>query len=190
MRQNDDFDSLKGHFLMAMPSLSDPNFQHSVTCISEHTDSGAVGIVINQIQDDLNAAMIFDELGISHGPEASRIPIHIGGPVHVNELFVLHGTPFDWEGFFMINDELAISNSRQILEAIAAGDGPGQYIITLGCAGWGPGQLEREMMQNAWLTLPCSLDIIFELPMAQRWESAIKRLGINPDQLIETAGNA
>ncbi|MGD9364645.1 MAG: YqgE/AlgH family protein [Desulfobacteraceae bacterium] len=184
------FSSLKGHFLMAMPSLSDPNFEHSVTCISEHTTDGAFGIVINRLFEGLNAKVIFDELAIEYNEHAKKIPVHIGGPVHTNELFVLHGAPFHGDGLLMVNDGLALDNSRRVLEDIAAGRGPKQYIIALGCAGWGGGQLEWEMKQNAWLTIPCVPDILFELPVEDRWESAIKRLGIDPDLLSGEAGNA
>jgi putative transcriptional regulator len=187
---SDAFTSLKGHFLMAMPSLADPNFHRSVTCISEHTPDGAVGIVISQVYPHINAKMIFDELGIECLDEASLISIHRGGPVHADELFVLHSQPAAWDGHLAITDELALSNSRSILEAIAMDQGPKAFLIALGCAGWGPGQLEWEMMQNAWLTLPCSQDIIFHLPVEERWESAMRRLGIDPDLIIETAGNA
>jgi putative transcriptional regulator len=187
---SDDFTSLKGHFLLAMPSLSDPNFRHSVTCISEHTPDGAVGIVVSQVFPHINAKMIFAELGIEFREEAELISIHRGGPVHVDELFVLHGRPFVWDEHLMITDELALGNSRSILSAIAKGQGPEAFLIALGCAGWGPGQLEWEMMQNAWLTLPCCQDIIFELPVEERWQSAMKRLGIDPDLIVETAGNA
>jgi putative transcriptional regulator len=186
---SENFASLKGHFLMAMPSLADPNFHRTVTCISEHTAEGAVGIVVNQVHADLNAKMIFDELGITCHARAAQIPIHIGGPVHINELFILHAGPCDRDGF-QISDELILSNSRPLLEAIAADRGPHAFMIALGCAGWGPGQLEWEMMQNAWLTLPCDHDIIFKLPVDERWEHAVRRLGIDPDLLIETAGNA
>ena len=175
---------------MAMPSLADPNFRHSVTCISEHTPEGAVGIIVNQIYPQLNAKMIFDELGIECHDQSALIPIHIGGPVHSNELFVLHADPLNWSGHLMINEDLGLSNSRIILEGIGRGQGPRAFIIALGCAGWGPGQLEWELMQNAWLTLPCTPEIIFELPVEERWDSAIRRLGIDPDLIIETAGRA
>lgn len=181
---------LKGNLLIAMPMLADPNFRLSVTCISEHTDEGAVGIVINQVQDGLTGQMIFEELGMACGQNAETIPIHIGGPVHSNELFTLHGPPLDWEGSLKIGDDLALSNSRSILEAIALEKGPTSYIISLGCAGWGPGQLEWELGQNAWLTTPYSREILFETPIETRWEAAIRRLGINPDQLMDTAGHA
>jgi putative transcriptional regulator len=181
---------LKGSLLIAMPNLADPNFRLSVTCISEHTAEGAVGIVINQVQAGLTGQMIFEELGITYEQNAESIPIHIGGPVHNNELFTLHGPPLDWEGSLRIGDDLAMSNSRSILEAIAAGKGPASYIITLGCAGWGPGQLEWELGQNAWLTIPYSCEILFETPIETRWDAAIRKLGINPDQLMDTAGHA
>ena len=181
---------LKGCFLMAMPMLADPNFEHSVTCLSEHTPQGAVGIVINHVQHGISGRMIFEELGMEFNADAEHIPIHIGGPVHSNELFVLHGPPLDWEDSLKITDDLALSNSRSILEAIASGKGPDSYLISLGCAGWGPGQLEWEMAQNAWLTSPCALDIIFKIPIEIRWEEAIRRLGIDPDLLSDTAGHA
>ncbi len=183
-------DFLKGHFLMAMPGLNDPNFNRSVTCISEHTPDGAVGMVINRTFKGLNAKIIFQELGIALSGDADKIPIHIGGPVHHNELFVLHDVPLDWENSLMINDHLALSNSREILEAIAQERGPRAFVIALGCAGWAPGQLEQEMQQNCWLSTPCSNDIIFNMPVEERWKNAIRLLGIDPDLLTDTAGHA
>ena len=175
---------------MAMPALNDPNFDHSVTCISEHTSDGAFGIIVNRIIEGLSADIIFNELGIEGNADARNIPIHIGGPVHSNELFVLHGTPFDSEGLLMVNDALALNNSRAILEAIANSTGPRQYLIALGCAGWGGGQLEWEMKENAWLSIPCMQDIIFEVPIEDRWTIAMERLGVDPDLLSSEAGNA
>jgi putative transcriptional regulator len=182
--------SLKGHFIMAMPSLADPNFAHSVTCISEHTEDGAFGIIVNRVLEGLTADMIFQELDIDFRVDANRIPIHIGGPVHANELFVLHGVPFHGDALLMVNENLALNNSREILEAIAQASGPSQYIIALGCAGWGSGQLEWEMKENAWLSVPCMQDIIFDIPVEQRWKIAIQRLGVDPDLLSGSAGNA
>ena len=182
--------SLKGHLLMAMPALADPNFQQTVTCVSEHTSDGALGIVVNRVFDGLAATHIFEELEIESNAAAGKIPVHYGGPVHGNELFVLHGAPFDGDGILKINEGLALNNSRQILETIAMGTGPSQFLIALGCAGWGAGQLEWELKENAWLSIPCVPDIVFELPIEDRWESAINKLGIDPDQLSITAGNA
>ena len=184
------FLSLKGHFLMAMPGMADPNFQQSVTCISEHTSDGALGIMVNRIFDGLSAQHIFEELEIESNEAAGKIPVHFGGPVHGNELFVLHGAPFEGDAILRIDEGLALNNSRQVLEAIAMGTGPSQFIIALGCAGWGAGQLEWEIKENAWLSMPCVSDIIFEMPVEERWKSAINRLGIDPDLLSGIAGNA
>lgn len=182
--------SLKGQFLIAMPILTDPVFYQTVTCISEHTPQGAVGVIVNRINDSITAKDIFDELKIEYNSRADSIPIHIGGPVHIDEIFVLHGPPYNWEGCFAISPSLFLSNTRDILEAIALGRGPSSYIITLGCAGWAPGQLESEIKANAWLTCNASEDVIFEIPIEIRWEEAAKKMGIDPIQLSDTAGNA
>jgi putative transcriptional regulator len=121
--------SLKGQFLVAMPGLGDPNFYQSVTCLSEHNPKGAMGIVITRIHPEINGRMIFEELQIQSAAGAEKIPVYIGGPVHMNELFVLHGAPFTWEGSMMVTGELALSNSLDILEAIARGHGPSAFII-------------------------------------------------------------
>jgi putative transcriptional regulator len=182
--------SLKGQFLMAMPGLVDPNFYQSVTCLSEHNQKGAMGIVITRIHPEINAKMIFDELQIPAAGDAQKVPVHMGGPVHMNELFVLHGAPFAWEGSMMVTEELALSNSRDILEAIAMGKGPRAFIIALGCAGWGPGQLESEIRGNAWITGPYSEEIAFRMAVERRWEAAMQGIGIDPALLSDTAGHA
>lgn len=187
---NQTWQSLKGQFLMAMPGLADPNFFQSVVCLSEHNQKGAMGIVITRVHPGINAKMIFDELGIAVSPGMGKTPVHIGGPVHVNELFVLHGAPFAWKGSMMVTGELALSNSRDILEAIAMGTGPQAFIITLGCAGWGPGQLESELRGNAWITGPYSEEIAFQMEVERRWEAAMQTIGIDPALLSDTAGHA
>jgi putative transcriptional regulator len=183
-------DSFKGQFLMAMPSLADQNFSHTVTCICEYTPVGALGIVINRVHPGLSGKDIFNELKMEYVPGSENIPIHIGGPVHIGEIFILHGPPFGWEGCLMITPSLAMSNTRDILKNIAMGKGPGSFIIALGCAGWGPGQLDSEIKQNAWLTSPIFEDIVFDLPVEKRWVEAIKKMGIDPALLLDTAGNA
>ena len=182
--------SLKGQFLMAMPGLADPNFFQSVTCLSEHNQKGAMGIVINRIHPEINGKMIFDELKIPSTADTEKMPVHIGGPVHMNELFVLHGAPFEWKGSMMINDLLALSNSLDILQAIAEEKGPRSFIIALGCAGWGPGQLEGEIRSNAWITGPYSEEIAFRTEVERRWEAAMRKIGIDPALLSDTAGHA
>jgi len=183
-------DSLKGQFLISMPGLLDPNFFQTVTCISEHTAQGAVGIVINRVHSLVSMKDIFEELDLPFKQGADSIPVHIGGPVHSDELFILHGPPFGWEGCFVINPSLGMSNTVDILEAIAKGRGPESFIVALGCAGWGPDQLETEIKQNAWLTGPIFPDIIFNVPFEGRWEASMKRLGVDPHLLSNVAGHA
>ena len=182
--------SLKGQFLMAMPGLVDPNFSKTVICICEHTSAGALGLVINRIHSSLSASNVFKELKMPYKEEVGAMPIHIGGPVHIDELFILHGPPFDWEGCLMITDCLAMSNTHDVLEVIAAGKGPQAYITVLGCAGWGPGQLESEVKANAWLTSMVAESVIFDVPIEKRWEAAVRKMGIEPSILSHTAGHA
>ena len=182
--------TLRGQFLLAMPSLIDPNFHQTVTSICEHNENGAMGIIINRVHHSLTAKDIFQELNIEHAPGSDTIPIHLGGPVHLGEIFVLHGPPFEWEATLMITPSLAMSNTRDILEAVAMCRGPRAFIISLGCAGWGPGQLESEIKENAWLNSPIFEENIFEMPVESRWEEAVKKMGIDPTLLSDTAGHA
>jgi putative transcriptional regulator len=182
--------NLKGQFLMAMPGLSDPNFSQTVTCICEHNSDGAVGIVINRVHPSLSGKDIFKELKIEHKKKAELIPVHFGGPVHTGEIFVLHSTPFDWASCFMITPSLAMSNTKDIIISLAADKGPESFIIALGCAGWGPNQLESEIRQNAWLTFPAFNEVIFNVSVETRWAEAVKRMGIDPNLLSDKAGNA
>jgi putative transcriptional regulator len=182
--------SFKGQFLMAMPLLLDQNFYQTVTCVCEYTPAGAVGLVINRVHPSLSGKDIFNELKIESNFGAESIPVHIGGPVHMGEIFVLHSPPFGWEGCFMITPTLAMSNTRDVLEAIAMGRGPKSFIIALGCAGWGPGQLESEIKENAWLTSSVFEEIIFDLPIETRWEEAMRKVGVDPAMLLATSGHA
>ena len=184
------FVSLKGQFLLAMPDLADLNFSRTVTCISEHNSEGALGIVINRMSSSITGKDIFDELRVEFVPRVESIPVFIGGPVHTDEIFILHGSPFTWNGCFMITPFLAMSNTIDILKAIAEGRGPLSYIIALGCAGWGPDQLESEIRQNAWLTCSISEEIIFMTAVEARWEQAAKKMGIDPTLLSLKAGHA
>ena len=182
--------SLKGQFLMAMPGLLDPNFHQTVTCICEHNHEGAMGLVVNRVQEGLSAKDVFEELGIDYASSAETVPVYIGGPVHMGEIFILHGPPFDWEACLKITPDLGMSNTRDILEAIAMDIGPPSFSITLGCAGWAAGQLEYEIKENAWLTFPVFEENIFKMPVELRWEEAVKKLGIDPSLLTNSAGHA
>ncbi|RPH51100.1 MAG: YqgE/AlgH family protein [Desulfobacteraceae bacterium] len=182
--------TLKGQFLLAMPDLADLNFSRTVTCISEHNSEGALGIVINRMSSSIKGKDIFEELRIDYVPLAGTIPIFLGGPVHTGEIFILHGPPFTWKGCFMITPFLAMSNTIDILTAIAEDKGPQSCMIALGCAGWGPDQLESEIRQNAWLTCSVSEEIIFKTEVESRWEQTAKNMGIDPTLLSLKAGHA
>ncbi len=182
--------SLKGNFLLAMPGLLDPNFFQTVTCISEHTPDGALGLIVNRLHRSLALGDILDELNIEAGERLRAEPVYIGGPVHIGEVFILHGPPFQWDGCLRISEHLAMSNSKDLLDAIAGGRGPAAFLVALGCAGWGEGQLEGEILQNAWLTGPADERIIFDTPADERWDAAMKLLGVDPSLLSGTAGNA
>lgn len=182
--------SLKGQLIIALPALTDPNFSKTVTCISEHNSEGALGLVINRTHPSLTAADIYKELDLPYLPEAGERPTFLGGPVHANEIFLLHGPPFDWEGCFQIAPWLAMSTTKDVLEAAAKGKGPESLLIVLGCAGWAPGQIEMELQQNVWLTGPANHRIVFELPVDLRWDTATEETGVDVSRLSGSVGHA
>jgi len=158
--------------------------------MAEAVQDGALGLVINRVVPDLTGESIFKELKIDYTERAASIPIHYGGPVSATELFVLHGPPLDWRGSFRITPTLAMTGSRDLLESIGADQGPADYMFCLGCAGWARMQLDREILENAWLTSDMSEDLIFRIPVEERWDAAVKGLGIDPASLSDTAGHA
>jgi len=185
-----EFSSLKGQFIIAMPNLADPNFYQTVVCICEHTAQGAVGIVTNRIHPFLTGKDIFEGIQIECTVGLATRQIHSGGPVHHFEIFILHTEPFGWDGCLMVTPSLAMSNSRDIITEIAQGGGPDSYIISLGCAGWGPGQLDAEIKENVWLTSAVWESLIFDFQVEDQWNAAIKKLGIDPLLISATAGHA
>ena len=181
--------SLTNHFLIAMPQLEDPNFHHTVAYICEHNDEGAMGIVINR-PTELHLGEIFEHMGIDAAGARSDLPIYTGGPVQQDRGFVIHRPPGRWESSLPITDEIAMTTSKDILTAIAQGDGPRDLLIALGYAGWGAGQLEQEMAENTWLSGPADPSILFELPSERRWEAAAGLLGVDLHLLSGEAGHA
>ena len=183
-------DSLRDHFLLAMPTLSEGIFSHSITYICEHGESGAMGIVINQPLD-LSLGEIFEHLQIDSPAGFNNEPVMAGGPVQIDHGFVLHrGCDPPWEANLRVTDEINLTTSRDILRAIADGKGPRDHLIALGYAGWSAGQLEQELAENSWLTLPADSDIIFTTPVDQRVGTAAARLGIDMNLISGEAGHA
>lgn len=181
---------LTNHFLIAMPALADSNFYRTVTFVCEHSTEGAMGIVINRATD-LRLGDILVQLDIAAADQSLvERPVYLGGPVQNNRGFVIHEPLGNWESTLPVTDTVGVSTSRDILAAIAAHRGPDRYLIALGYAGWGAGQLEREMVENSWLSSPANREILFELPLDQRWNAAAGLVGVDLTTLSSEAGHA
>ena len=181
---------LTNQFLIAMPGLEDPNFFHSVTYICELNEEGALGLVVNRPLE-MQLGEILKHINLPHAePEAQQICVHLGGPVQQDRGFVLHQPLGNWDATLKVTDRIGVTSSIDILEAIAGNQGPERSLIALGYAGWGAGQLEREMAENAWLSGPADPEILFNTPDEQRWRAAAASLGVNLDLLSGDAGHA
>jgi len=182
--------SLTNHFLIAMPGLQDPNFSRTVTYVCEHTEQGAMGIVINRPMD-IRLGEMLDQLDIkSEDHQVLDALVYLGGPVQPERGFVLHTSGNGFDSTLTITPEISVTTSRDVLEAIASGRGPARRLIALGYAGWGSGQLEQEMSANAWLSGPADEEIIFKLPPNARWQAAADLLGVDMNLLSGEAGHA
>ena len=170
-------ESMKGRFLLAMPGLPDPNFAETVTCICEHNETGALGFIVNKIHPLLTGRELFEDLDIECDPIVDQLNVFLGGPVQPSGVFILHGPPFTWHECLRITARLGLSNSRDILEAIAKNEGPDSFLVLLGCAGWGPMQLDSELTENAWLTCPISEEIVFLEDVDMKWERSMMLVG-------------
>jgi putative transcriptional regulator len=170
--------------------MVDPNFAKSLTYICEHNDHGALGVVVNR-PIDMTLKALFEQIDIPLRDERrGRLPVYFGGPVQIDRGFVLHRPPGEWQSTLSINPEVGLTTSRDILQAVGEGRGPEQILVSLGYAGWAPGQLEQELTQNAWLTVSASLDVIFQLPVEQRLAAAMSLLGVDPSRLSDDVGHA
>ena len=181
---------LNNHFLIAMPALADPNFSHTVSYICEHTSQGAMGVVINR-PTDLVLGDLLEQLNIEAGDEEiARTPIYQGGPVQIDRGFILHQPLGDWDSTLPVTEEIGLTMSQDIIEAIAHGMGPKKYHIALGYAGWDEGQLEEELLSNAWLSGPADKVIVFDEPVERRWQAAASALGVELNLLSTDVGHA
>lgn len=182
---------LNGKLLIAMPDMGDPRFGHSVIFLCAYSDEGAMGLVINKPTDDLCLADLLEQLEIPQGADARNLPVHFGGPVEHGRGFVLHDYGYHSSiSTLDVTRDFAMTATLDILEDLAEGRGPGQALIALGYAGWGPGQLESEIAQNAWLTCDADPELVFATPDALKWEAALKKLGISALTLSADAGRA
>ncbi len=187
---NPTLNSLANNLLVAMPSLADGHFAQSVTLVCEHSDKGALGIVLNKPLEmklgDVLAQMKLD----AADQKTTELPVLRGGPVHTDRGFVLHRPGGAWDSTHKISEQVQVTTSRDVLAAIARGEGPRDAFIALGYAGWEPGQLEQEILDNAWLSLPVSEQLIYEVPFEQRWQAAWQMLGVHSSRVSLVAGHA
>ena len=185
-----DFVTLENQFLIAMPMLADPNFEKTVTLICQHNENGALGVVINRTTN-LRVSEVLEQLSLPcDGLDNPDMPVHFGGPVQIERGLILHDEAGDWDSTLPVSDSLCLTTSKDILEAIAKNSGPENCLLALGYAGWGDGQLEREISENAWLSGPADNDIIFHTPIEERWPNAAKLLGVDIAMLSTGVGHA
>ncbi len=181
---------LTGQLLIAMPAMRDPRFAQSVIYMCAHSPDGAMGIVINKPLDGLSFEALLRQLGIEPTPPSRVIRMHAGGPVETGRGFVLHTTDWVQEGSLQVDDSFALTASIDVLKEIARGGGPRQGFLALGYAGWGPGQLDEEIQQNAWLSAPADEALVFGADLGATWRRALASLKVDPLLLSGAAGRA
>ena len=184
--------NLTNHFLIAMPNMADPNFAKSLTFICEHNEQGALGVVVNR-PIEMTVGALFEQVDIPLANDAlSQQSVYFGGPVQVDRGFVLHRPTGGWQSTLVVDADIGLTTSRDILEAMGQGDGPESdgTLVSLGYSGWAPGQIEQELGQNAWLTVAANASIIFDLPPEARLRGAMDLLGVDLASLSEEAGHA
>lgn len=185
---------LANHFLIAMPSMLDPVFGGTVIYLCEHNANGALGVIINK-PTDMTMDVLFDriDLKLEIAPNQKQISekqVMFGGPVQVERGFVLHTPMKPFSSMMKVADDVTLTTSKDVLEAVASGQGPSRVLVTLGCAGWSAGQLEDEISRNGWLTVRADPTILFDMPIAERFAAALKLLGVDPMMLASEAGHA
>ncbi|MFZ2971664.1 MAG: YqgE/AlgH family protein [Ferribacterium limneticum] len=182
--------NLTDNFLIAMPTLEDPYFSNSLIYICEHNENGALGIIVNR-PIDMNLAGLFDKIDIKLEAESlANLPVYFGGPVQLDRGFVLHRPIGKWQSTLAVNSEVGLTSSRDVLNSVGSAGLPAEIIVTLGYSGWDAGQLENELAQNSWLTVPAKAEILFDLPPEERLPAAMQKLGISFTQLSDVAGHA
>jgi len=181
---------LTGQLLVAMPAMQDPRFTRSVICLCAHSGEGAMGIVLNRPLDGLSFDDLLSQLKLDPVPPQRRIRLMSGGPVENGRGFVLHTADWETEGSLTVQPGVALTASVDILKAIAGGGGPREGFLALGYAGWGPGQLENEIQQNAWLSVPSDETLLFTPAPETLWTRALAKLHVDPALLSGVAGHA
>lgn len=179
-----------GQVLLAMPAMSDPRFERAVIYMCAHNEDGAMGIVINKPLDSIDFRELLGELDIPTNAESVNVPVHFGGPVENQRGFVLHSREYSQPETLLVDDSVGLTATVRVLRDLASGDGPARSILALGYAGWGPGQLESEIQQNAWLTVPARDEFLFEIANDEKWERAFNSIGVDLSVLSGSSGRA
>jgi putative transcriptional regulator len=187
MRQDPPF--LSGQFLLAMPGMGDPRFARAVVAMCVHDADSALGLVVNSVRRDIDTRGLLEQLDVDPGV-APAAPVFAGGPVEPGRGFVLHSTDYEGQSTLGVGGRWSLTATLDILRDIAAGKGPERWLIALGYAGWGPGQLDEELTQHGWFATAGSTDIMFKTPVEARWNTAFASAGIDVGLLSPSAGHA
>jgi putative transcriptional regulator len=180
----------EGQMLLAMPAMTDPRFERAVIYMCAHNDEGAMGLLVNKTLDSIDFRELLGQLDIPAGDSVRDMTVHFGGPVENQRGFVLHSGEYRHDETLMITNQVGLTATLNILRALARGDGPEKSILALGYAGWGPGQLESEFHDNAWLSVPYDDALMFEVEAADKWERAFNSIGVDLSVLSVSAGRA
>ncbi len=181
---------LTGQLLVAMPQMRDPRFMRTVIYMCAHTPDGAMGLVVNRLVGSITFPDLLAQLGIDSQGRGEEIRVHFGGPVESGRGFVLHSADYVENGTLVVGDNVALTASIDILKDIARGSGPRRSLLALGYAGWGPGQLDSEIQANGWLSVPADENLIFDGDLDEKWERAIRKIGVDYNKLSSDIGHA
>jgi putative transcriptional regulator len=182
---------LTGKFLIAMPGMGDPRFETSLILVCAHSEDGAMGLIVNKPLPEPGFRKLLDQLGITPGIDCAEVKVQFGGPVEGSRGFVLHTPDYAVEdGTLTIDAHFGMTATLQVLEDLAHGRGPDRALLALGYAGWGPGQLESEILRNGWLSCEATPEIAFAADNGAKWEQALKSIGVDALTLSSTAGRA
>ena len=181
---------LTGQLLVAMPQMRDPRFMRSVIYMCAHSVDGAMGLVVNKLVDNVSFPDLLEQLNIQTGPVEDDIFVHFGGPVETGRGFVLHSSDYVQDATLVIDEDVGLTATVDILKSIAEGGGPDRSLLALGYAGWGAGQLDEEIQANGWLTVAPDVPLVFDSDLDGKWERAMDKIGVDFSKLSGDAGHA